>query len=54
VQDVAVSPEGALFGGIDAAYPQGTYTITAAIGEDTVAAVTVTKHGGRFNRALRD
>ncbi|HYK97699.1 MAG TPA: hypothetical protein VEU77_04845 [Candidatus Acidoferrales bacterium] len=53
-QDTAVSPQGALFGGIDDTYPQGTYTITAAIGGDTVAAVTVTKHGGRFNRALRD
>ena len=53
-REVAVSPEGALFDAIDASYPQGTYTITAAIGDDTVAAVTVTKHGGRFMRAPRD
>ena len=53
-QDVAVSPEGALFGSIDDTYPRGTYTITAAIGGDTVAAVTVTKRGGRAVRAPRD
>lgn len=53
-QDVTVSPQGALFASVDASYPQGPYRITAAIGEDTVAAVTVTKHGGRFRRAPRD
>lgn len=53
-QDAAVSPQGALFGSIDDTYPQGTYTITAAIGGDTVAAVTVTKRGGRAVRAVKD
>ena len=52
-QDVAVSPQGAWFGGIDDSYPQGTYTITAASG-DAVAAVTFVKHGGRVFRAPRD
>jgi hypothetical protein len=49
-QEVAVSPQGAWFGGIDDRYPQGTYTITAASG-DAVAAVTVVKRGGRAFRA---
>jgi len=47
-QEVAVSPQGALFGSIDNTYPQGEYTITAAIGADTVAAVTAVKRGGRL------
>ena len=51
-QDTSVSPQGALFGSIDDSYPQGVYPITAAIGENTVAAVTVTKHGGRFVRPV--
>ena len=46
--EVAVSPQGALFGSIDNTYPQGEYTITAAIGADTVAAVTAVKRGGRL------
>ncbi len=50
LSDVSVSPQGALYGGIDATYPPGTYTVTAAIG-DTVAAVTVIKRGGRAVRA---
>ncbi len=49
-KDVAVSPQGAWFGDIDATYPQGAYTVTAASG-DAVAAVTVIKHGGRAVRA---
>ena len=53
-QAVTVSPQGALFGSIDGTYPQGVYTVTAAIGESTVAAVTVTKHGGRFVRPVPD
>lgn len=53
-QDAAVSPQGALFGSIDDTHPPGTYTITAAIGGDTVAAVTVTKRGGRAVRAVKD
>jgi len=52
-QEVAVSPQGALFGSIDDSYPQGTYTITAASGT-SAAAVTVTKRGGRAFRAPRD
>lgn len=49
-RDVAVSPQGAWFGEIDATDAQGLYTITAASG-DAVAAVTVVKHGGRAVRA---
>lgn len=46
-----VSPQGALFGAIDASYPPGTYTITAASG-NAVAAVTVIKRGGRAVRPM--
>ena len=49
----SVSPQGALFGAIDASYPPGTYTITAASGS-AVAAVTVIKRGGRAVRPLKD
>ena len=52
-QVIDASPQGAWFGGIDASYPQGVYTITAASG-NAVAAVTVTKRGGRVLRASRD
>ena len=52
-QQIAVSPQGGWFGGIDDSYPQGAYTITAASG-DAVAAVTFVKHGGRAFRAPRD
>jgi len=52
-QQVAVSPQGALFGSIDDSYPPGTYTITAASGT-SAAAVTVTKRGGRAYRAPVD
>ena len=52
-QEVAVSPQGALFGNIDDSYPPGTYTITAASG-NSAAAVTVTKRGGRAYRAPVD
>ena len=52
-QEVAVSPQGALFGSIDDSYPPGTYTITAASGT-SAAAVTVTKRGGRAYRAPVD
>ena len=48
-----VSPQGALFGTIDASYPPGTYTITAASG-DSVAAVSVIKRGGRAVRPIKD
>ena len=44
--EIGVSPQGAYFGSIDASYPPGTYTITAASGT-SVAAVTVIKRGGR-------
>ncbi|MDQ2952528.1 MAG: hypothetical protein M3R54_09725, partial [Chloroflexota bacterium] len=49
----SVSPQGALFGAIDASYPPGAYTITAASG-NSVAAVTVVKRGGRAVRPLND
>ena len=48
--EIGVSPQGAYFGSIDASYPPGTYTITAASGS-SVAAVTVIKRGGRAVRA---
>lgn len=48
--EVGVSPQGAYFGSIDASYPPGTYTITAASG-GALAAVTVVKRGGRPVRA---
>jgi len=48
--EIAVSPQGAYFGSIDASYPPGTYTITAASGP-VLAAVTVVKRGGRPVRA---
>jgi hypothetical protein len=50
-QEISVSPQGAFFGTIDDSYPQGTYTITAASG-NAVAAVTLTKRGGRSVRKL--
>lgn len=49
--EIAASPQGAYFGSIDASYPPGTYTITAASGS-VLAAVTVVKRGGRPVRAL--
>ena len=48
--EIGVSPQGAYFGSLDASYPPGTYTITAASGT-SVAAVTVVKRGGRAVRA---
>jgi hypothetical protein len=48
--EIAVSPQGAYFGSIDASYAPGTYAITAASGS-SVAAVTVVKRGGRAVRA---
>ena len=50
-QEITVSPQGAYFGTIDDSYPQGSYTITAASG-NAVAAVTLTKRGGRSVRQL--
>lgn len=47
--EISVSPQGAHFGSIDASYPPGTYTISAASGS-SVAAVTVVKRGGRAVR----
>jgi hypothetical protein len=47
MQTVDVSPQGALFGSIDATYPQGIYTITATVGDASVSA-TVVKRGGRL------
>jgi len=52
-QEISVSPQGAYFATIDDAYPPGLYTITAASGS-AVAAVTLTKRGGRVVRELRD
>ena len=52
-QEISVSPQGAYFATIDDSYPPGTYTITAASGS-AVAAVTLTKRGGRVVRELRD
>ena len=49
-EEITVSPQGAHFASIDASYPPGTYTITAASGS-TAAAVTVIKRGGRAVRA---
>jgi hypothetical protein len=49
-QEIAVSPQGAHFASIDASYPPGEYTITAASG-GALAAVTVVKRGGRPLRA---
>jgi hypothetical protein len=45
-QDVAVSPQGALFGSIDDTYPPGAYTMTASSGSTEVT-TSVTKRGGR-------
>jgi len=50
-QEISVSPQGAYFATIDDSYPPGTYTITAASG-NAVAAVTLTKRGGRSVREL--
>jgi hypothetical protein len=52
-QEISVSPQGAYFATIDDSYPPGTYTITAASG-NAVAAVTLTKRGGRVVREVRD
>jgi hypothetical protein len=52
-REVTVSPQGASFDTIDDAYPPGAYTITAASG-NAVAAVTLTKRGGRVVRGMRD
>jgi len=52
-QEISVSPQGAYFATIDDTYPPGAYTITAASGS-AVAAVTLTKRGGRVVRELRD
>jgi hypothetical protein len=52
-REVTVSPQGASFDTIDDGYPPGTYTVTAASG-GAVAAVTITKRGGRVVRETRD
>lgn len=52
-QEIRVSPQGAYFATIDDTYPPGSYTITAASG-GAVAAVTLTKRGGRVVREVRD
>ena len=52
-QEISVSPQGAYFATIDDTYPPGAYTITAASGS-AVAAVTLTKRGGRSVRQVPD
>ncbi len=52
-QDIAVSPQGAYFGGLDDGYPPGAYTLTATAAGVTVTA-TVTKRGGRTALATSD
>jgi hypothetical protein len=45
-QEVAVSPQGALFGSLDDTYPPGAYTLTAT-SASTVVTASVMKRGGR-------
>lgn len=49
-QSLVVSPQGAHFGSIDGSLPPGTYTITATVGQSTVA-TSVMKRDGRITRA---